>query len=201
MFKPFFSSLSAHEKWLTIPTILTLFRIVLALFVVGAMLMHYWPAACILFLIAAATDMLDGSIARFCNQKTKLGACLDPIADKFLVLSVFFTLAFAQSPLFHIPLWFVAIVFLKELILIGGAFIIYYKTGSLEIHPSLLGKFTMFMQIAFITWLFACYFFAWVPVKTYYTMLGIMIFCALASLAHYIWLGIRYIVSTQRTKV
>jgi cardiolipin synthase len=196
----FFAHLPSREKRFTVPTLLTLSRIVLALFVVGAMVLHQWSLACILFLIAAGTDMLDGTLARFCNEKTQLGAALDPIADKFLVLSVFFTLAFAQSPLFHIPLWFVLIVFIKELILIGGALVVYYKTGSLEINPSWLGKTAMFIQIAFITWLFACYFFSWVPIKTYYTMLGVMILCAMASLVHYLWMGFRYMLSSDFNK-
>ena len=192
-FSSFFSHLPSHEKRLTVPTMLTLSRIGLAFFVVGAMLVHQWSLACLLFLIAASTDVLDGFLARFYDEKTQLGAALDPIADKFLVLSIFFTLAFAQSPLFNIPLWFVSIVFVKELILIGGALVVYYKTGSLEINPSWLGKAAMFIQIAFITWLFACYFFSWVPIKTYYTMLGVMILCALASLVHYLWMGLRYL--------
>lgn len=194
----FISSLPLCEKRITIPTLFTLSRIFLAFFVVGAMFLHYWSAACLLFLIAASTDMLDGTLARFFNEKTQLGACLDPIADKFLVLSVFFTLAFAQSPLFHIPLWFVSIVFIKELILIGGALIVYHKTGSLEINPSWLGKTAMFVQIVFITWLFACYFFHWVPIKTYYTMLSVVILCAIASLAHYLLMGFKYLFSVQK---
>jgi len=189
----FFSYIPEQERRITLPNLLTLSRIGLAFCVVGAMLLHRWSFACILFLIAASTDMLDGFLARFYDEKTQLGAALDPIADKFLVLSVFFTLAFAQSPLFHIPLWFVSIVFIKELILIGGALVVYYKTGSLEINPSWLGKTAMFIQIVFITWLFACYFFSWVPLKTYYTMLGVVILCALASLVHYLWLGLRYL--------
>lgn len=190
-----FPALPAHEMRLTIPTLLTLARIVLAFFVIQAMITHYWGTAFVIFLSAAFTDILDGGLARFWNEKTFLGACLDPIADKILVLAIFFTLAFVQSPLFHIPLWFVWVVFIKELILIVGSCAIYYKTGSLEINPTWLGKTTMFIQIAFITWLFACYFFKWVPIKTYYTMLGVVILCAIASLLHYLWIGLRYLFS------
>jgi len=191
----FFSTLPAHEKRLTIPTIFTLLRVILSLCVVGAMLLQYWGAAFILFLVASFSDVLDGGLARWWNEKTFLGACLDPIADKFLVLSIFFTLAFVQSPLFHIPLWFVSIVFIKELILIIGSLVVYGKTGSLEINPTWLGKAAMFVQTSFITWLFACYFFHWVPIKTYYTMLGVVILCAISSLVHYLWMGFNYLIS------
>ena len=108
-----FASLPAHEMRITVPTLLTFMRILLTFGVIGAMIYHNWGTAFVVFLAAAFTDVLDGGLARWWNEKTFLGACLDPIADKFLVLSIFFTLAFVQSPLFHIPIWFFSIVFIK----------------------------------------------------------------------------------------
>ena len=134
----YFYSLPAHERKITVPTMLTLLRLVLAPCVVGMMIMHKWGIACLLFLGAAFTDVLDGMLARAYNEKTFLGAYLDPIADKVLVLSVFFTLAFVQSPLFSVPLWFVVVILIKELILIGGSLMMYLRYGTLEIKPTLL---------------------------------------------------------------
>ena len=180
---------------ITIPTFFTLIRIALVPVIILSMCQQDWGAAFLLFLTAASTDVIDGALARFWDEKTFLGACLDPIADKFLVLSIFCTLAFVQSPLFAIPLWFVLVVFIKELILISGSLWVYMLTGSVEITPTWLGKATMLIQVSFIAWLFACYFFHWVPIKTYYTMLGVVIVCAGASLLHYLLLGVRYLVS------
>jgi len=185
----FLKKLPDHEKKLTLSTLLTLVRIGLTPFIVGAMIMFHWGIACTLFCIATLTDILDGKLARWRNEKTFLGACLDPIADKFLVLACFFTLAFVQSPLFSIPLWFVLLVLLKELILICGATILYYQKGHVEIHPTLLGKTTTVVQMGFIIWLFACYFFSWIPVKTYYCMLGIVIVLVFSSLLQYVVIG------------
>lgn len=177
---------------LTVATFFTVLRIAITPFIVLMMIAQEWGFAFLLLLIAAGTDMVDGFIARSYNQKTWLGALLDPIADKCLVLSVFFTLTLVQSPLFSIPLWFVLIVFCKELLLLFGSFAIYWCTGSLTINPSWLGKLAMFLQISFIIWLFACYYFHWVPVKTYYTMLGLIVLCAIASLVHYSFIAFRY---------
>jgi cardiolipin synthase (CMP-forming) len=166
-----FKKLPAHEKKITFSTMLTLMRFALIPFIVVAMIMHAWSLAFILFAIAAITDLLDGWCARWLNERTFLGAALDPIADKLLILAVFFTLAFVQSPLFTIPLWFVIIVLIKELMQVVGAVAVYHVQGHLDIRPTWLGKATMCAQTMFISWLFSCYFFNWVPLKTYYAML------------------------------
>src|SRR5882724_10959589 len=89
-----FSSIPAHEKRMTIATLCTIARILLTPMIVLAMMSGQWTGACALFICAALTDFFDGFLARYCNQKTFLGACLDPIADKFLLISCFFALAF-----------------------------------------------------------------------------------------------------------
>jgi cardiolipin synthase len=187
----FFKKLPDHEKKITLSSWITIARIFSVPFIVAAMITGYWGFAFGLFSIAAFTDILDGNLARWRNEKTFLGACLDPLADKFLVLSVFFTLAFVQSPLFSVPLWFVLLVLFKEIILIVGSFVLYYLRGHIEIQPTLLGKSTTVVQMGFIMWLFACYFFAWVPIKTYYSMLGIVLILVFVTLAQYVRIGIR----------
>jgi len=186
-----FKKLPAREKRLTIPTLLTLLRLLSTPAIVFAMLKSCWGLAFWLILFSALTDLLDGYIARKFNQKTFLGACLDPIADKLLILSVYFTLAFWQSPLFSIPVWFVVLVLLKELILIAGVIFLYLKQCNLDIKPTLLGKLTMLAQTLFIIWLFACYFMHWLPVKTYYTVLGAVLCLVLSSLYQYATIGLR----------
>jgi cardiolipin synthase (CMP-forming) len=180
----------AHTKHrLTIPTILTIVRIIFTPCIIAAMIGHHWGIAFTLFVIAAITDLLDGLLARILDQKSFLGACLDPIADKFLTLSVFITLAFVQSPLFSIPHWFVAIILIKESILLGGAVSIYVICGQLQVRPLIMGKIAMFMQVVFIIWLFACYFFKWVPIHTYWAMLIVTLLVVLLALVQYTKFG------------
>lgn len=155
--------------------------------------MHAWHIAFALFVVAAITDVLDGWIARWFNQRTFLGAALDPLADKVLVVAVFATLAFVQSPLFAIPLWFVILVLLKEAVQIAGALFVFSVKGHLHIAPTLLGKGTMVAQTIFIMWLFSCYFFAWVPIKTYYAMLTGVLILVILSFIDYMRIGFKQV--------
>ncbi len=192
-----FRDIPAHELRMTIPTMLTLLRIVLVPGIVAAMVMHYWGLAFLLFLAASVTDFLDGNLARMWGQKTFLGACLDPIADKLLLISFFFTLFFIETPLFSVPWWFVLLVVLKESIVIFGAFFILISGRQLDVRPTWLGKSTTVVQMAFIIWLFACYYFQWVPVKTYYTMLAGMLLMIGLSFVQYIRLGLKQAAQTS----
>lgn len=193
------ANLPDHEKRITISTCFTLVRVALTPIIVGAMITQHWGVAFWLFVIASLTDTVDGTLARLRGEKTFLGALLDPIADKFLLLSIFFTLAFVQSPLFNIPQWFVWFVLAKELIQAFGFVLVYTINGHIKIEPRLLGKLTTTAQMLFIIWLFACYFFAWVPIKTYYTALGILLVLVLASFIQYTLMGIQWVLDTRES--
>ena len=186
-----FKNVPAREMRITVPTLLTIMRIVLVPFIIGCMFMQHWGAAFILFFLATITDFLDGNLARCWNEKTFLGACMDPIADKLLLISFFATLAFIETPLFTIPRWFVLLVLLKESIVIFGATFILGSGRHLDVQPTILGKLTTVVQMVFILWLFACYYFHWMPVKTYGTMLGIMLLMVFLSFIQYLRIGMK----------
>jgi cardiolipin synthase (CMP-forming) len=182
-------NLPAHEKKITFSTFLTLIRFALIPFIVISMFRQAWHIAFTLFIIAGITDVLDGWLARLLNQRTFLGAALDPLADKILTIAVFATLSFAQSPLFTIPHWFVMLVLFKELIQIAGAIYIYMRKRHLTIAPTWLGKSLGLVQTAFVSWLFACYFFHWVPIKTYFVMLSAVTFLVILTFIDYLRIG------------
>jgi cardiolipin synthase (CMP-forming) len=189
-----FNHLPDAEKRITIPTLFTLVRILVVPIIIVAMIQACWGIAFFLFVFACLTDLIDGFLARVLNEKTFLGACLDPVADKILLISCFFTLAFISTPLFSIPYVFVLIIVSKEVIQIAGALIIYRVGGHLDVQPTLLGKTTTCIQMIFIIWLFACYFFCWVPIKTYYAMLGVMTIFIGASFVQYVRIGLHLLV-------
>lgn len=186
-----FKKLPAHEKKITLSTKLTLLRFALIPFIVIAMIHDNWSIAFFLYIIASITDVLDGFLARWFNERTFLGAALDPLTDKILVIAIFATLAFIQPFLFRIPLWFVLLVLFKELIQITGAVIIYCKRGYLNISPTILGKGNGIVQTIFISWLFSCYFFHWAPFKTYYILLGVVISFVILTFVDYARIGLR----------
>jgi len=103
---------------MNVPLKLTLLRILLTFVIMGLLFTTGWLAklaALVGFLLASLTDWLDGYLARRWHQTTPLGALLDPIADKVLVLGIF--LAFVQLRL--IPAWMVLIIVLRELLITG----------------------------------------------------------------------------------
>lgn len=183
----------SREFVITVPTVVTIARIILTPCIVMAMLAQQWGMSFVLFGIAAISDAVDGALARWCQTQTMLGALLDPIADKILLISCFATLTLAQSPLFSIPMWFLILILVKEALLVMGVAFIYGFMHSIEIKPTKLSKSVTAVQMAFIMWLFSCYFFNWVPAKTYYTMLTVLAVLVSATLIQYGIYGFRYI--------
>lgn len=188
--RSFFKKIPSTELRITASTMLTIARIMLTPFIVYAMLTGRWGIAFVLFIVAALTDLFDGMLARLLNQKTFLGTCLDPIADKFLLVSCFATLACTHTLPFSIPQPFLLLILWRETFLIGGATGIYLFRGYIHVQPTFLGKLTTFVQIVFIAWLFACYFFGWQPTKTYYMALVCMTGLIVASFIQYGRMGI-----------
>lgn len=96
-------------------------------------------AAIILFGLAAASDGVDGYIARRYNQRSKLGVILDPIADKGLLLAGIITLSFSNWH-YEFPLWFPVLVIARDAIVVIGAMLLHLLNGSVQVRPSLTGK-------------------------------------------------------------
>ena len=112
-----------------------------------------WTAIAV-FVLASASDGLDGYIARRFNQKTRLGAILDPLADKGLMMAALLTLSLSGwSPSYSpLPLWFPVFVIAKDLLSILGAFVIQHLAGTVSIRPHWTGKVATFTTMVAIGW-------------------------------------------------
>jgi len=179
------------SRIITISTLLTGSRIIAVPFIMGAMLTHHWGLAWCIFMLAAITDLFDGALARYLGEETHFGAYLDPVADKLLILSSYGALAFVDSPLFKIPVWFFVFFFVKEILLIVGTVYVCAFRKSVAVRPTFLGKMAMVLQVCFIAWLFSCAYFHWVPFKTFYFLLCSIVFLGLASFVQYALIGIK----------
>lgn len=126
---------------------LTVARIVIIPVFITAVLYQKQRQALALFVIAALTDLLDGYIARVTNQKTALGQFLDPLADKFLLVSSFILFS-VQG---WIPLWLTITVISRDLIVVIGWFLLYLLTHKVTIEPVLLGKAAISLQLITLT--------------------------------------------------
>ncbi len=132
---------------MNLPNYITLLRVILIPFFINLMIYGYYREALIVFVAACMTDALDGMIARLMNKKTELGAFLDPMADKLLILSAFVTLVL----LGRLPVWLVIIVVSRDAILTMGSLVIYVTTHHLTIQPTMIGKLTTVMQLIIVT--------------------------------------------------
>ncbi len=175
---------------ITIATWITLSRIMLTPFIVLSLINQSWVVAGILFSVAALSDMLDGFLARLLNEQTVLGASLDPIADKILLLASLTTLAALPADRLHIPWWFVACIAAREIIVVGGTGLLYYFRGVMYVKPTMTSKLTTVVQSLLVVWLCVCYFFHFVPIKTYYASLFCVLALVLISLLQYLRIGI-----------
>jgi len=132
---------------MNLPNYITLVRVILIPFFINLMIYGYYRAALAVFVVACVTDALDGMIARLTKTQTELGAFLDPMADKLLILSAFVTLVLLGK----LPVWLVIIVVSRDAILTMGSLVIYFTTRDLKITPSIIGKATTVLQLIIVT--------------------------------------------------
>jgi cardiolipin synthase len=130
-------------KNLTLANQLTILRIALIPAFVLLVVYGYLGAALLVFSIAGLTDALDGLIARRAGQRTSLGAWLDPMADKLLLVTTFVVLTLPGIPLAnHLPLWLTVLVISRDVVIVGVVAIINLAVGPRTFRPTLFGKAT-----------------------------------------------------------
>ena len=126
---------------LTLANQLTILRIMLIPAFVLLVVYGYLGWALMVFLVAGITDAPDGLIARLTGQRTSLGAWLDPMADKLLLVTTFIVLTLPGVPLAnHIPLWLTVFVISRDVVIVGVVAIVSLVSGPRTFTPSILGK-------------------------------------------------------------
>ena len=128
---------------INIPNSLTLLRILLTPLFVIFLVNHEYRYALTVFAVAGITDGLDGAIARYRNQRTVLGAFLDPIADKLLIASAFACLAVMQI----VPSWLAVVVISRDVVIFLGVAIFGIFHIDFAVRPALISKVTTCVQL------------------------------------------------------
>lgn len=128
---------------INIPNSLTILRILLTPLFVILLLRHEYRYALVVFTAAGVSDGLDGFIAKYFNQRTLLGAFLDPIADKLLITSAYVCLAVLSIT----PSWLTVIVLSRDVIICLGVAIFGIFHVQFEVKPTLISKTTTVFQI------------------------------------------------------
>ncbi len=191
------------------PNRISLLRLLMvAPFVVLIMDQQSWPPArylaLALFVLMAISDAADGLLARKLQLKTRLGAILDPLADKVMVIcsSVLLSMKDSLVPEAPLPNWAVVAIVGKDLWVVAGFLVIYLVTDKFLVRPTVAGKLCTFVQILMVGCTLiapdlnrlreglgtgAAYVWAW----------GVLAMCVIAA-ASYTLLGLRFIASEQK---
>ena len=131
-------------RWFNLANLFTLLRLILVPYVVGAVLDGRHTRALELFFLAAVTDVIDGAVARALRLSTRVGAYLDPLADKCLLSGIFLALGATGS----VPWWLVAVVLGRDICILLAVVAAIALTKVRKFPPSRWGKISTFVQIA-----------------------------------------------------
>jgi cardiolipin synthase len=181
------------SRIITVPNLLTVFRMVLIPVFVSLVFYQRFVSALVVFIVAGLTDGLDGLLARRFDQKSQLGTILDPIADKMMMVTSFVVLSmrsvFPQPVPSHLPIpfWVTIAVISRDVFILVGAASINIVTGFRGFRPSLLGKINTTVQIVAIG---VIMFAASVPYGTGYylpTVYATVFAFSVLSGAHYVF--------------
>ena len=170
---------------LNIPNTLTFLRILIIPVFVTSIIYKRYDYSLVLFIIAAVTDTLDGLFARLKNQRTAIGTFLDPLADKFLLVTSFVIF----SVYGWIPKWLTIIVISRDIAIVVGWFLLYLMLGFSKVEPSILGKATIWVQsllIAYILIDINILYLPDIPLSFFLITAGVTILSGL----HYIYRGL-----------
>lgn len=129
---------------MTVPNLITIIRIILTPIIIIYLINDELLYALFLFILAGISDAADGLIARLFNQKSKLGAFLDPLADKILLISTFVALSVKN----YVYPWLTVIVISRDVLILLGVLILFLNSQDFTVKPSILSKTTTCMQLA-----------------------------------------------------
>jgi len=130
-----------------LPNIISFLRIILVAPIVWALLNNHYDLAVILFVIAGISDGVDGFLAKRFDWTSRFGGVLDAIADKLLLVSTFICLWLLAV----FPLWLVALIIIRDVLIVGGGVIYNLKVEKFIAEPSVMSKLNTLLQIVLAT--------------------------------------------------
>lgn len=152
-------------RWL--PNAISLLRIALVAPIVLLIIDGRYGLALGLSLVAGFSDGVDGYLAKRFDWHTRIGALLDPIADKLLVASTFIVLVYTG----HIPVWLGVLVIFRDVVIVGGATVYNFLIRPIEGEPTRISKLNTALQLLFLAFVLSRAAFGW-PDQITITILG-----------------------------
>ena len=167
--------------WL--PNAISLLRIALVVPIILLIIEGRYGLALGLSLVAGFSDGVDGYLAKRFNWHTRIGALLDPIADKLLVASTFIVLVYTGQ----IPLWLGALVVFRDVVIVGGATVYNFLIRPVEGEPTRISKLNTALQMLFLLFVLSRAAFGW-PDQISITVLGAsVVVTVVISGVDYVW--------------
>ena len=181
---------------LSIPNLITLGRILLVPIVVWAIASGAMWIAFVLFLGAGLSDAVDGYLAKRFNMTTELGAYLDPLADKALIVSIYITLGIYGL----IPGWLVILVVSRDIMIVGAVMLSWLVGTPVKVKPLLVSKLNTVAQIVFACVVLGTLGFAYPLPKVSLVLMALVAALTLLSVAAYVAEWVRHMNTTAVKK-
>lgn len=168
-------------SWL--PNAISIIRIALVPPILALLLNGRYAVALVLFVVAGFSDGLDGYLAKRFEWHSRIGALLDPVADKLLVAGTFVTLSVTGQ----LPVWLAAIVILRDVVIVGGAMAYNFLVRPVEGEPTRISKLNTAFELLLILFAISRAAFDW-PDQITITMLGAAVLVTVVvSGIDYVW--------------
>jgi cardiolipin synthase (CMP-forming) len=171
----------------TLPNAITFARLCAVPAAIWLVLQHRLDLAFWVFVAAGISDGVDGWLARVRNARSKLGAILDPVADKALLVSIYVTLAAIGV----LPDWLAILVVFRDLLIVGGVIMLYLLGQPPAIQPILLSKANTLLQILLAAGALAIGGFGWQVGALLDALIWATATTTVASGAVYVWRAAR----------
>jgi cardiolipin synthase len=176
-----------------IPNIITLCRILLVPVIIWAITSHQMTIAFVVFIAAGVSDAVDGFLAKRFNMTTEIGAMLDPIADKALLVSIYVALGIGDA----IPRWLVILVVSRDFMIVGAMILSWVLGNPMPVKPLMVSKLNTVAQVAFAALVLAALGFHF-DADPYDTLLmGCVAILSLLSVALYLVEWTRHLNTTE----
>ncbi|HYB90692.1 MAG TPA: CDP-alcohol phosphatidyltransferase family protein [Candidatus Binataceae bacterium] len=177
---------------LNTPNFLTLCRVFSIPIFLSFLSRHRYAYAFYVFGAAALTDGLDGTVARWFDAKTELGAFLDPFADKLMLVSAFVALTIEGD----FPGWLLSVVVIRDVVVVAGYLMLSFFTGErIPVRPSYLGKTSTFLQLGCVIVALGQY--SMIDSPYFYALLYATTAATALSGLHYVYRGLLWLASRE----
>ena len=178
---------------LSIPNLITLARILAVPVIVWAITAGEMRVAFGLFLLAGLSDLVDGFLAKRFGMATELGAYLDPLADKVMIVSIYVALGIVEA----MPRWLVILVVSRDIMIVGAVILSWLVDKPLQLRPLAVSKLNTVAQILYATFVLAALAFKWHIPPVTDSLMTLVAVLTLLSIAFYVAEWVRHMNATE----